>query len=195
MAATGDKAIRYPLWRRLTVEPADAPVEGQVVYSVRFSVDGAVAALAAARRPDEGPIHVEGIQVYDMVQGIGPIVDYLVERATRAAHIVIEGKSGADLLVQALWDRGIRNKKLLIRMTPDLVTAYCAELLQALVDMNLSHIGQRALDRQVKVAEPRKVGQYGGFGWGAPEGESVALLEAATYAFAAVKNTRRRVRG
>lgn len=193
LAGSGAKAIRFPLWRRLTVDSSDAPREGRTAYAVRFSVDGQTAGLAVARRPDTGPIHVEGIQVFDMAEGIGPIVDFLVERSRTATHIAIDGKAGADLLIQALRDAGVKNKRLIVKMTPDLVTSSCAELLQALTDMSLSHIGQPLLNRQVEIAVPRKIGNYGGFGWGAPAGEDVSLLEAATYAFAMVKNTKRRV--
>ena len=189
----GAKAIKFPHWRRLTVDPSDAPREGRTAYAVRFSVDGQTAGLAVARRPANGPIHVEGVAVYDMAEGIGPIVDFLVERSRTATHIAIDGKAGADLLIQALRDAGVKNKRLIVKMTPDLVTSSCAELLQALTDMSLSHIGQPLLNRQVEIAAPRKIGNYGGFGWGAPDGEDVSLLEAATYAFAMVKNTKRRV--
>lgn len=190
-----ERAVEFWKWRRLTVPVGEAPTSGRVAYAVRFSVDGRVAGLAAARKPDDGgPIHVEGIQVFDMSEGIGGLVDFLVERAPKATHIVVDGKAGADLLIQALRVRGVRNKRLIVKMTPDMVTASCAEFLQALTDMSISHIGQALLNRQVEVAEPRKIGNYGGFGWAAPEGESVALFEAATYAFAAVKNTKRRPR-
>lgn len=190
------RAVDFPKWRRLTIGADEAPVDGRVAYSVRFSVDGLTAGLAAARRPNYGgPIHVEGIQVFDMAEGIGPIVDFLVPRARLASQIVIDGKSGADMLIQALRDAGVRNKRLILKMSPDTVTAACAELLQALTDMSLSHIGQPLLNRQVEIAVPRKIGNFGGFGWGAPEGENVALFEAATYAVWAVKHTRRRPRG
>ncbi|WRS29619.1 terminase [Actinomycetaceae bacterium MB13-C1-2] len=190
--SNANHAIDFPKWRRLTVDADEAPSGGRVAYAVRFSVDGMVAGLAVACKPSHGPIHVEGIEVFDMTGGIGPILDFLVPRAPDAAQIVIDGKRGADMLIEALRDVGVRNKKLLIKMTPDLVTAACAELLQALTDMSLTHIGQEVLDRQVEFAVPRKIGPLGGFGWDAPEGENVALLEAVTYAFWAVKHTKRR---
>ena len=188
----GLKAVPFPRWRRLTIEPDEAPRAGRVVYAVRFSVDGSVAGLAVARKPDTGPIHVEGIKVYDMSEGIGPIVDFLVPRAKTAAHILIDGLSGADMLVEALRERGVRNPKQVVKMTTAHVTTYCAEIRQALVDMSLTHIGQPVLDHQVEIAVPRKIGTSGGFGWEAPEGENVALFEAATYAYGAVKSTRSR---
>lgn len=184
------KAVRFPLWRRLTIEPEEAPRKGRVAYAVRFSVDGQVAALAVARRPESGPVHVEGIQIYDMAEGIGPILDYLVPRASQATHIMIDGKGGVDLLVQALRDRGVRNKKIVVPMNPSMVTAACSEILQALTDMTLTHIGQPLLNRQVEIAEKRKIGVAGGFGWASPEDEDVSLFEAATYAHFAVKTTK-----
>lgn len=189
------KAVQFPRWRRLTVTAEEAPQVGVTVFAVRFSVNGLVAAVGVARRPPSGPIHVEGVEVFDMAAGIAPIVDFLVGKADGAAHIVVDGKSGADLLIQALRDRGVRNKRLIVKMTPDLVTQACSSLLQALAETGLSHIGQPVLDRQVEVAVPRKIGNFGGFGWGAPDGEDVSLFEAVTYAFLFAKTTRRRPKG
>ena len=186
------KAVQFPRWRRLTVTAEEAPQVGVTVFAVRFSVNGLVAAVGVARRPPSGPIHVEGVEVFDMAAGIAPIVDFLVGKADSAAHIVVDGKSGADLLIQALRDRGVRNKRLIVKMTPDLVTQACSSMLQALSDMSLSHIGQPVLDRQVEVAVPRKIGNFGGFGWGAPDGEDVSLFEAVTYAFLFAKTTKSR---
>ena len=189
------KAVQFPRWRRLTIGVDEVPQAGVTVFAVRFSVNGLVAAVGVARRPPSGPIHVEGVEVFDMAAGIAPIVDFLVGKADVAAHIVVDGKSGADLLIQALRDRGVRNKRLIVKMTPDLVTQACSSMLQALAETGLSHIGQPVLDRQVEVAVPRKIGNFGGFGWGAPDGEDVSLFEAVTYAFLFAKTTRRRPKG
>lgn len=189
------KAVQFPRWRRLTIGVDEVPQVGVTVFAVRFSVNGLVAAVGVARRPPTGPIHVEGVEVFDMAAGIAPIVDFLVGKADVAAHIVVDGKSGADLLIQALRDRGVRNKRLIVKMTPDLVTQACSSMLQALAETGLSHIGQPVLDRQVEVAVPRKIGNFGGFGWGAPDGEDVSLFEAVTYAFLFAKTTRRRPKG
>lgn len=192
----GLKAVPFPRWRRLAVEKDEVPSTGVTVFAVRFSVSGQVAGLGWARNPlDGGPIHVEGYRVFDMAEGIGPIVDFLVKQSATAAHIVIDGKSGADLLIQALRDQGVRNKRLIVKMTPDLVTQACSSLLQALADSSLTHFAQPQLDHQVQVAVPRKIGNFGGFGWGAPEGEDVALFEAITYAHLLAKTTRRRPKG
>ena len=188
----GTRAVQFPRWRRLTVTAEEAPQVGVTVFAVRFSVNGLVAAVGVARRPPSGPIHVEGVEVFDMAAGIAPIVDFLVGKADSAAHIVVDGKSGADLLIQALRDRGVRNKRLIVKMTPDLVTQACSSMLQALAETGLSHIGQPVLDRQVEVAVPRKIGNFGGFGWGAPDGEDVSLFEAVTYAFLFAKTTKSR---
>jgi hypothetical protein len=48
------------------------------------------------------------------------------------------------------------------------------------------------LDKQAKAAEKRKIGATGGFGWSAPEGESVVLLDAGTLAFWGAKTTKRK---
>src|SRR5699024_357282 len=71
------------------------PTQGVRCYAVRFSVDGAYVALPAAIKPKDGPIFVEGVTRASTSDGTQWLVDWLVERSKRAAHIVIDGKYGA----------------------------------------------------------------------------------------------------
>jgi phage terminase large subunit-like protein len=185
------KAINAKAWNALKIEPADVPTDGRRVYGVRFSVDGSSVALAAAIRPDEGPIHVEGIKLASMADGTGWLVDWLIERADTAAQIVIDGKSGVGYLVNALHDAKVP-KSVIITATTEHVTSSSSMLEAAITSRSLSHRGQEELDEQVKAAEKRKIGANGGFGWQAPEGGNVALLDAVTLAYWGAKTTKRR---
>src|SRR5699024_8597379 len=90
------------------------PTQGVRCYAARFSVDGAYVALADAIKPKDGHIFVEGVTRASMSDGTQWLVDWLVERSKRAAHIVIDGKYGAGYLVNALRDAGVKNKRVLI---------------------------------------------------------------------------------
>ena len=57
------------------------------------------------------------------------------------------------------------------------------------------HRGDDELNREVENATIRKIGKTGGFGWQAPEGDTVAMLDAVTFAFWACRTSRRRPRG
>lgn len=185
----GETAITRKQWDVLL---STVPEDGRDCFGVRFSADGAEVALAAARRPNDGPVFIEGIRSSPLSDGTMWLVDFLAERKDTAAQFVIDGKSGVGYLVNALRDAGVRNKRLIITPTLDQVIAAHSMFLQGVKAGGLSHSGQRELNDQVYAALTRKIGNNGGFGWESPEGGSVTLMEAATLAFWGAKTTRRR---
>jgi len=188
-AALTKKAINAKAWDALAIPTA--PTDGRRVYAVRFSVDGSSVALAAAIRPDEGPIHIEGIKLASMGDGTAWLVDWLVERHEKAAQIVVDGKAGVGYLVNALHEARVP-KSVVITAGTDTITSGTSMLEAALNSKDFTHRGQSELDEQVKAAEKRKIGANGGFGWQAPEGGNVALLDAVTLAYWGAKTTKRR---
>jgi hypothetical protein len=154
-------------------------------------VDGSSVALAAAIRPEVGPIHLEGIKLASMADGTAWLVDWLVERHENAAQIVLDGKAGVGYLVNALLEARVP-KSVIITAGTDTITTGTSMVEAALISKDLTHRGQPELDEQVKAAEKRKIGANGGFGWQAPEGGNVALFDAVTLAYWGAKTTKRR---
>ena len=190
-AALSKKAIKAAAWDSRAVPVEQVPVDGRRVFAVRFAVDGSGVALAAALRPDAGPVHVEGIKMAPMGDGTLWLVDWLLERHEKAAQIVIDGKSGVGYLVNALRDAGVPKSVIWTPGTDQVMAAH--SMFEAAVNGGeLTHRGQVDLDDQVKAAEKRKIGATGGFGWAAPEGQSVVLLDAVTLAHWGAKTTKRR---
>lgn len=186
---TAQKAFTPDAWKRLE---GSAPAEGKDVFGVRFSADGAEVALAAARKPEDGPIFVEAIRSEPVSSGVEWLVDFLAQRKDTAAQIVIDGKAGVSYLVQALRDAGVKNKLIIITPTTDQVIAAHSTFDQGVIEGALAHSGQEALTQQVLSASRRAIGKAGGFGWEAPEGGSVTVMEAVTLAYWGAKITRRR---
>ena len=172
---------------------ADPPTDGVRCFGVKFSADGAEVAVAAAVRPNGGgPVYVEGIASRPAADGTQWAVDFLAERAERAAQVVVDGKTGAAYLAQALLDAGV-SKQVLIAPTLEQVKAAHSMFASSVRSPDdLAHGGQPELTAQALWALKREIGKDGAFGWRAPEGESVALLDAATFAFWAAKTTKRR---
>lgn len=169
-----------------------APDEGRRVFGVKFSVDGAWVALAGALRPEEGPVHVEGIRVESMAGGTGWLVDWLEDRWRESANIVIDGKAGAGALVNALRARKVP-AKVIITPTTDQVIAAHTSLREAVRTNALTHADQKALNDQVAAAEKRPIGTAGGWGWKPiHETDDVTLLEAVTFAHWGALTTKRR---
>ena len=190
-AALTKKAISKTAWDALAIPPAKVPTDGRRVYAVRFAVDGSSVALAAAIRPESGPIHVEGIKLAAMGDGTAWLVDWLVDHHENAAQIVVDGKAGVGYLVNALHEARVP-KSVIITAGTDTITTGTSMVEAALISKDLTHRGQEELDEQVKAAEKRKIGANGGFGWAAPEGGNVALLDAVTLAYWGAKTTKRR---
>lgn len=193
-AALTKKAISKTVWSRLKVEPVDVPKDGRRVYAVKYSIDGSSVALAAAMRPDAGPVHVEGVKIASISDGTRWLVDWLLERHEMAAQIVIDGKSGVGYLVNALLEGGVPKSVIWTPNVDQIVAAHSMleASMKAIESREITHRGQTELDEQVEGAEKRKIGTTGGFGWDAPEGGSVVLLDAVTLAHWGVKTTKRR---
>lgn len=199
--AVASSLIKPGEWARL----ADSfRPDGRRVFGVKFSVDGALVGLAGAVRPDEGPVLVGGIRIASTAEGLGWLVEYLVQRKDRTSQLVIDGRSGAPALLEMLSDAGLRARSKVSRdesrfiRTPSLsnYTAAHAMFHQAVVEGDLFHDDMPDLNSQVGVAIKRAIGTQGGWGWrGIGEGDDVTLLDAATLAFWGAKTTKRKARG
>lgn len=187
--ASTTKALNKQMWN---ARIGNAPEDGVVAFGVKFSSDGAEVALAAAMKPDEGPIFVEVIRSEPISTGTQWLVDFLADRKDTAAQITIDGKSGAGDLINELKDAGIKNKRMLIAPNLDQVISAHTMFEQAVIKGSLTHSDQKEFTQQAITAEKRKIGANGGFGWKPPEGGSCAFLDAATLAFWGAKTTRRR---
>ncbi|RLP70878.1 hypothetical protein D9V30_00115 [Mycetocola reblochoni] len=185
----GNAAISWDAWND---SRGSQPVsDARTVFGVKFTVDGSGVALAAARRPVDGPVYVEAIRQANLGEGTQWLVDWLSERHQRAAQIVIDGKAGVGYLVNALREAGVRNKRLVLLPTLDQILSAHSMFEQAVTMGLLSHGDQPELDDQVRAALKRKIGTSGGFGWDAPDGGSVAMLDAVTLAHWGAKTTKR----
>lgn len=191
-AAIVARGIDSSAWGELKIPHSEVPTEGRRVYAVKFSVDGSTIAMAAGIRPDDGsPVHVVGIRLASAAEGTEFFVDYLVERKDVAAQIVIDGKSGVGYLVQALRDEKVPAKAIITPTTDQVIAAH-SMFEVGVKEGQFNHQGQPELDDQVGHAMKRAIGKNGGFGWEAPEGETVALLDAVTMAHWAAKTTKRK---
>lgn len=181
------KAIPFSEW---SVLKSDKPESGRVAFGVKFTPDGSTVALGAGIRPDDGPIHVEAFRQENLGAGLQWLVDFLAKRAASTSMIVIDGKSGAGALAQALRDEGLTRRGLIVMPTLEQVGNAHSMFLESVKSGGLSHLGQEPLDEQVKDAVRRQITKAGAFGWDPDKGETVALLDAVTYAFWGAKVAR-----
>lgn len=190
MSEEGSAVISSSIWDRAAVDPGEAPTEGVVAYGVKFSADGATVALAAARKPKDAPPHVELVEYCSMREGTSWLAEWLIERKGVSACVAIDGKSSTDPLIAQMREAGYPRTAIRVPRAAD-VAASASMLMNALSENNVTHIRQKKLDACVAVSRKRKIGNNGGWGWGAIGDADPTPLEAVSLAHWAVLTTKR----
>lgn len=190
----GTPAIPWDVWA--ACQSPGMPAGPTRSFAVKFTADGSLVALAAASKLDKETVLVDSVRLCSAAEGLEWLVEFLTdeERLSATQQIVIEGKAGAGYLVDRLRAAGVRERVVWTPSTDQAITAH-SMFLEAVRATRVVHRGDDELNREVENATIRKIGKTGGFGWQAPEGDTVAMLDAVTFAFWAARTSRRRPRG
>lgn len=181
-----DAVISPAEWRERLVSKEDAPKEGgRVAYGVKFSPDGATVAVAAARRLDEGPVHVELVMNGSTSGGTARLAEWIAARTGSASCCAIDGLSGAAALVDAV---GRAPRGYIVRPGASDAMSAASMMLEAVRSGGMTHIDDPALGLSATSATKRAIGSRGGWGWG---GDNATPIDAASLALWAVKTTKR----
>ena len=164
--------------------------EGKTAYGVKFSADGSCVVLAGAILPATGKGRIAIIEAQPMGQGLSWLAAWLNERYRQASCVVIDGRNGADVLVEKLRPAGggaWAFKDSVIRASAPNVVAAASLLINELQERTVTwYAGQEALNASALAATKRKVGSGWGFG-----GEDCELLEACALALWGCKTSKR----
>lgn len=175
-------------WEKCEAEENPVP-GGKLAFGVKFSPDGARAAVSWAQVERRGPSYVELYDIYDARRGAAGIADTLIRNKSNIACVVIDGKSGAAALAQRLIDLGMKPRAV-VQCGPSGVQAAAAMLVDEVGAGTLSHIASPALDESAEKSIRREIGADGfGFGDG-PDSSSVAV-ESASLALWGARTTKR----
>ena len=176
-AGTGVKSlIDADAWKKLAI--TDAPASRRKALGVRFSLDGAVVAVAGAQWSTDRVL-VEGIRQESTAVGMAPLVDWLVARWRDYGAIVVDGKSGAATLIAELERRGV-SKRVLVSPTAGEFIASCSTFWDAVKSGRLAHSAQPGLTASVASGAQHMTTR--GWWWESIADGDVLLLEAATLA-------------
>lgn len=160
--------------------------EGKTAYGVKFSVDGSEVCLCGAVLPAKGCARISLIERKSTGQGTQWLADWLNERYKKAACVVIDGRNGADVLVDKISETW-KAKGCIIRPTAKQVIASVGTLTDALNERKLTwYSTQEALRDSAVTATRRPIA--GGWGFG---GENSGPIEACALALYGAKTTRR----
>ena len=170
-----DLAIDGNAWE--ACRSSEPKPEGKTAYGVKFSADGSAVCLCGAVIPKDGPARISMIELRPTGMGTQWLADWLNERYSKAACVVIDGRNGVDVLIEKLsgtW----RIKNSVIRPSSRDVIAAAGTLTDALNEKRVTwYEGQEALRDSALTSVKRPIG--GGWGFG---GDNSAPIEAAALA-------------
>lgn len=164
----------------------DQKPEGKTAYGVKFSSDGSEVSLCGAVVPKDGTARISLIDRRPTGHGTQWLADWLNERYTKAACVVIDGRNGVDVLIDKIvpiW----RVKGSVIRPGVRDILASVSTLTDALNEKTVTwYEGQEMLRESAVTATKRSLA--GGWGFG---GENSTPIEAAALALWGAKNSKR----
>ena len=160
--------------------------EGKTAYGVKFTFDGSMVVLCGAVIDANGIARISLIDQKSTSQGTRWLAEWLNERYTKACCVVIDGRNGADVLVDKIADTW-KIKGSIIRPTAKDIVASVSTICDAINEHTLTwYEKQDALRESAITSVKRPIG--GGWGFG---GEYSAIIEACALALYGAKNSKR----
>lgn len=160
--------------------------EGKTAYGVKFSADGQEVVLCGCVMRNDGTYRISLIERKNVSMGVRWLAEWLNQRYNKACCVVIDGKNGADLLIDKISDTW-RAKNSIIKAKANDIIAATSLLVDSVNDEKLDWYElQEDLDDSAKTSIKRAIA--GGFGFG---GENSLPIEGCSIAMYGVKNSKR----
>ena len=177
-------AIAQDLWDACRSE--ETKPDGKTAYGVKFSPDGSEVTLCGAVIPADGPARVSIIDRRNTGAGTRWLAEWLNERYAKASCVVIDGRNGADVLVDRISDTW-KIKGSVVRPTAREVVASTGMLMDRLAEKSVTWFaGQEGLRQSAITSVKRPLA--GGWTFG---GDDSAPIEAAALALWGAKTAKR----
>lgn len=160
--------------------------EGKTAYGVKFTSDGAEVVLCGAVIPQTGPARISLIERKPTGHGTRWLAEWLAARYDKASCVVIDGKNGADVLIDKLQDTW-RAKGSVIRPSGRDVVAAAGTLTDMIGERTVTWYDKQPALRDSAVTSTKRPFS-GGWGFG---GDNSAPIEAAALALWGAKTSKR----
>ena len=161
--------------------------EGKTAYGVKFTADGAEVVLAGAVLPSNGTEgRISLLAIEPTGKGLTWLANWLNERYTQAACVVIDGRNGADVLIDKIrpvW----HYKDSVIKPTAQNVITAASMLLNDLNEHAITWYSQQEELRDSAITATRRP-ISGGWGFG---GQTSAPIEACSLALWGCRTAKR----
>lgn len=184
VTVTIDYALDHKKWSECMSDQSKP--EGKTAYGVKFSVDGSEVCLSGACAGPDGKVRISVIQRKSTAHGIRWLGDWLNERYQAASCVVIDGRNGADLLVDRIADKWKVKGSIVRPSAKDIISA-ASYIVDAVNENNLTwYKFQDDLNNSATTSIKRSIS--GGYGFG---GDNSLPIEACALAMFGVKTSRR----
>ena len=187
-APGSELAINADQWDRCRSE--EERPEGKTAYGVKFTPDGAEVVLAGAVIPKTGKARISLIAVEPTGAGLSWLANWLNERYKKASCVVIDGRNGADVLIEKLRPSGggaWAFKDSIIKPSAQNVITAANMLVNDLNEESITwYAGQEELRDSAITATKRNIS--GGWGFG---GQTCAPIEACSLALFGCRTSKR----
>lgn len=164
----------------------DPKPEGKTAFGIKFSIDGSEVCLCGAVITPDGTARVSLIDRRPTGHGIRWLADFLNERYSKTACVVIDGRNGVDLLIDRIQDVW-RMKEAIIKPSAKDMLAAVSTLVDAVNERSLTWYKPQEALRASAVSSTRRA-LAGGWGFG---GEDPLPIEACALALWGAKTTKR----
>lgn len=179
-----DYAISADVWD--ACKSYETKPEGKTAYGVKFSPDGSEVCLCGAVIPSDGPARVSIIERKSTGHGTQWLADWLNERSKAASCVVIDGRNGADVLVDKISEAW-RTKGSVIRPSTRDIVASVGLLTNSLNEKTVTWYEKQEMLRQSAITAVKRP-LSGGWAFG---GADSAPIEAAALALWGARTTKR----
>lgn len=181
-------AINPDAWEQC--KSTDEKPDGKTAFGVKFTADGSGVVVAGAIKPKEGRSRITVLFIESTNRGISWLANWLNERYKKACCVVIDGKSGTDILIEKLRPIGGGSwvfKDSIIKPTAQNVIAAASGLVNDINENAVSwYAEQDELNESALNATKRPFS--GGYGFG---GQNSAIIDACALALYGVKTCKR----
>lgn len=179
-----DYAIPTDVWNACG---SDTPKpQGKTAYGVKFTADGSEVCICGAVVSPNGMARIELIDRRPTGLGVDWLAQWLNERVSRAACVVVDGRNGVDVLVDKIGGTW-RAKGSVIRPTAKQVIAAVSMLTESLNTRTVTwYLPQKDLKESATTSVKRPIS--GGWGFG---GDNSAPIEACALALWGAKTSKR----
>ena len=164
---------RLGLWLKYSQKSAISAAEWDVLkvdampnicdkyyIGVKFGKDGVNTAASIAIKTEDRKVFVETLDCRPIRDGVGWLLEYF--HNPKVEKVAIDGANGQQILSEAMKHNGFTAP--IIPKVSEIITAN-AMFEQAVVQKEITHMGQPSLRNSVTNCEKRAIGSNGGFGF------------------------------